>query len=285
MRALATLIILLTLAPPATAFARGRPHRGPRVRAVAEVGVLGVASHHLQLSHDGTDLDLVAQAGQDNLFPVARMSAEVTFGGRHTVVLLYQPLDLRTSALLASDVRIDGADFLAGTALDTHYGFDFWRASYLYDLAGGEDADDADQLAIGGSLQIRDAAIEFTSGDGALRRVSHDIGPVPLLKLRARHRCEGGFWLGLEADGIYAPVKYFNGGRSDVVGALLDASLSAGLRVRPGLDVFVALRYLGGGATGTSKSHTGPGDGYVSNWLHFITLTVGVELGPGARRR
>ncbi len=38
---------------------------------------------------------------------------------------------------------------------------------------------------------------------------------------------------------------------------------------------FVNLRYLGGGAVGTSEDETGPGDGYVKNWLHFGTVTLG----------
>lgn len=51
-----------------------------------------------------------------------------------------------------------------------------------------------------------------------------------------------------------------------------------GTELAPPLDLFFNLRYFGGGATGTSKAASGPGDGYTSNWLHFLISTVGVEV-------
>ena len=78
----------------------------------------------------------------------------------------------------------------------------------------------------------------------------------------------------MEADGIYAPVSYLNGSDNEIVGAILDASFRAGTRVRRG-DLFVNVRYLGGGAVGTGTDDIGPGDGYVKNWLHFLIGTLG----------
>lgn len=84
------------------------------------------------------------------------------------------------------------------------------------------------------------------------------------------------FYAELEADGIYAPVSYLNGSDNEIVGAILDASLRAGLKVNKPGTVFINLRYLGGGATGTSTRDIWPGDGYVKNWLHFLTFSAGV---------
>jgi hypothetical protein len=172
---------------------------------------------------------------------------------------------------------VDNVLFPAGTAVDFRYGFDFYRVSYLYDLLGSRGDH---ELGLGLSLQIRNAIIDFTSADGQLRRTNRDVGPVPALKSRGRWSVSERVWLGYEVDGMYAPVKYINGGKSDVVGAILDFSLRAGYQVAPPLNVFFNLRYLGGGAKGTSKSDAarGPGDGYTSNWLHFLTSTVGFEL-------
>jgi hypothetical protein len=39
--------------------------------------------------------------------------------------------------------------------------------------------------------------------------------------------------------------------------------------------LFLNLRYLGGGATGTDTGDVWPGDGYVKNWLNFITVSTG----------
>ena len=82
------------------------------------------------------------------------------------------------------------------------------------------------ELAVGGSLQIRNATIDFTSADGTMRRTNRDIGPVPLIKFRIKHTFKTGWFIGGEIDGIYAPVKYLNGSNTDVVGALLDRKQS-----------------------------------------------------------
>jgi len=53
--------------------------------------------------------------------------------------------------------------------------------------------------------------------------------------------------------------------------------LRAGVSIVDHVDGFLNLRYLGGGAVGTSDNDDGPGDGYVRNWLHFGTVTVGFK--------
>ena len=57
--------------------------------------------------------------------------------------------------------------------------------------------------------------------------------------------------------GAYAPIKYLNGDVSDVVGALLDASVRGGFHLSNDVDVFINLRYVGGGAEGLSTRVTG----------------------------
>jgi hypothetical protein len=248
-----------------------------RGKLVAEFGLLDPLSHRIQFGRNGSELDYVKDGGQDVLFPSMRFSVEGTYAKRHTLILLYQPIDLRTEETLRRDLVVDDLRFPAGTAMSFRYGFDFYRASYLYNLL--RCADDC-ELGVGASLQLRNAIIDFTSADGRLRRTNRDVGPVPALKSRGRfYLSERGF-LGFEADGMYAPVKYLNGGRSDVVGAILDLSARAGYDISAPLGVFLNVRYLGGGASGTSKSDAarGPGDGYSSNWLHFLSTTAGFEL-------
>lgn len=47
------------------------------------------------------------------------------------------------------------------------------------------------------------------------------------------------------------------------------------MKIQEPITAFLNLRYLGGGAVGTSDDE-GPGDGYVRNWLHFTTVSVGL---------
>ncbi|MFA9470680.1 MAG: hypothetical protein ACERNK_08915 [Deltaproteobacteria bacterium] len=245
----------------------------------AELGFLAVVSHIVQLSNDGTRFDYRDEGGQDVLFPFFRLSTDLKFKGRHTIVFLYQPLKLTGETVLSQDTTFDGIVFPAGTPLNSTYGFPFWRISYLYDFLRRP----GDEVSIGVSLQIRNATITFTSADGTLRADRRDIGPVPALKFRGRWGFESGVWWGTEIDGIYAPISGINGSDEEITGALLDASLRVGYDFTDRVAGFFNLRYLGGGAVGTESNPSPPSDGYTKNWLHFITVSLGVEFRAIAR--
>jgi hypothetical protein len=239
-----------------------------------EYGFLSVLSHKVQFGNDGTYFPYHEEGNQNTLFSIARMSLDWRLSDRSSLVFLYQPLALETRAVLRRDIRIDAQDFTNGTPMRFNYEFPFYRVSYLYDL----DPHPQQELAIGISFQLRNAVIEFASLDGTRLRANRNVGPVPILKFRWRRSLPDGFWFGAEADGFYAPVSYINGSDTEVTGAILDASLRAGYALADGKAFFVNLRYLGGGAVGTSEDPDDFGDGYVRNWLHFLTVTVGVSM-------
>lgn len=264
----------LAAAPPAADSLLNVPERPWAVRLDAEVGFLAPLAHTIQFGHSGTTFDYVADGAQNVLFPTLRFDAGLDFGKRETVTLLYQPLELRTQAVLHEDILVDTTTFLAGEPVELRYGFSFWRATWLHELLPAP----RKELAVGLALQLRDANISFTSGDGTRSFVEHDVGPVPALAARLRLPVGPSGFVGAEATGIYAPIKYLNGSDVDVVGALLDANLRAGLELRHGTDAFVAVRYIGGGAEGTAKNSEAFGDGYTANWLHFGTVSLGASL-------
>lgn len=251
------------------------PGRRFAVRLHAEIGFLSVLEHRLKLGTDGTYVDLREDMGQDTLFAFGRMSTDLDIGWdrRHTIVLLYQPLQLESQAVSDRDLVIEDAVYRAGTPINFRYSFPYWRISYLYDILPGDA-----EVGFGASLQIRNANIEYASQDGVQLRASRNVGPVPVLKFRGRGIVRGRFWMGGEVDGFYAPIRYINGGRSDVEGAIVDASLRGGLALNYGVDTFLNLRYIGGGARGTSSDPDPFSDGFNANWLHFLTLSVGVSL-------
>jgi hypothetical protein len=250
------------------------PKRSYGVRLNAELGSLLPMSHTIQFDRDGTRFDYVRDGGQDNMFLFARLSADVDLGARHTIVFFYQPLDLNTAVRLDDELIVDDGVFPAGMPIELRYGFDFLRTSYLYDL---QQADDR-ELAVGLSLQIRNATIDFKAVDGSVQRSNRDIGPVPILKLRTRQPVGESAWWGFELDGFYAPVSYLNGDDNEVIGAIADASIRYGLTLNQGIDTYLNLRYLGGGAVGVDDDSTGPGDGYTRNWLHFMSLSLGFAV-------
>ncbi|MFZ5480947.1 MAG: hypothetical protein ACOZNI_29570 [Myxococcota bacterium] len=259
--------------PPSPASVLNPPDRAVAVRLDAELGFLAPVAHTIQFGERGTTFDYVDDGGQEVLFPFARLQAGLDVG-RESFLFLYQPLDLRTEVALASPLTVDTVTFAAGEAVDLRYGFSFWRATWLHELLPAPER----ELGVGLGLQLRDADIVFTSADGGTRFAERDVGPVPLLAARLRLPVAERGFLGAEAGGIWAPVKYLNGSDVDVEGALLDASLRGGLALAGGADVYVNARYLGGGAAGSSKNPEARGDGYTANWLHFATVSLGVGL-------
>lgn len=274
--ALALLFCAPALAQP-TGPAGDREAPGIQLRPELEAGFLGVLSHKLQLDSQGTWFDLKQDGGQSTLFPFYRLAADLTLGGRHHLDLVMQPLDLRSEVYLEQDLVVDEALFPATSAVDIRYGFDFYRATYRYDLLPDRDR----ELSLGGGLQLRDADIIYTSGDGSLRRANRNVGPVPLLSAQWEQRYRDGYWLGLDASGFYASFKVLNGSaESEVTGAIYDTSLKLGFDVRGPVDGWLNVRFVGGGAEGTSANPDGPSDGYTRNWLHITTVSLGLALDP-----
>lgn len=238
------------------------------MRLVAEGGFIGALSNFGQFGVDGTRIDFRRAAGQDNLLFYTRWSAEPDIGRRHTLVFLYQPLASDGVRTPVADERYEDVTFAAGGPVRTEFGFPFYRLSYLYEVAQGERG----HLALGFTGQIRDADYRFTRLDGAAFSRSASVGFVPALKARGEMAIGAAAFLGFEADGIYAPISVLNGSSNETVGAILDASLRAGVRVADRSDVFVNLRYLGGGATNED-----PAD-FAKNWLHFVFVGLGASL-------
>lgn len=245
-----------------------------RIRAVAELGFLAVLSHKIQFGKDGTYFDYKNEGGQDNLYSVARMSLELELKRKHTFVFLYQPLELVTSVALPRDLRVSGVEFPQGTPVELRYGFPFFRGSYLYDLVPSP----KHELAIGFSVQIRNATIDFKSQDGEIFTSNRNIGPVPILKSRGRYSFDRGGFLGYEVDGFYAPISVINGSDNEVTGAIVDLSLRGGLALPANGEMFLNLRYLAGGGVGQGDAE-GAYDGYAKNWLHFMTVSIGAAIG------
>ena len=244
-----------------------------KLYGVAEAGFVGVLDHRIQLDRAGTYIDYLEDGGQDNLFFNARFSVEAELATRHRLIFLYQPLDLVTRNVPTRDLTVNGATFQAGTPMEFRYGFPYYRLSYLYDFIDGP----RHEVSLGGSMQIRNATIDFRSLDGTLARTNRNIGPVPLIKFRAKYGFENGLWLGTEIDGMYAPISVLNGSSTNTVGAILDASVRAGYTLSERWDAFVNVRYVGGGAVGDSDD-SGYGDGYTRNWIHLMALTLGVSV-------
>ena len=248
------------------------PVREPElgVRAMVEVGFLGVLDHEITLGTGGTRIEYTSDGGQDSLFLFTRVTAELDIWRQHIFTFVYQPLELETRTSLRRDLTIDGLVFPEGTAVRFFYGFPFYRLGWAFDVLSAPQ----EELAFGIGGQLRDATIEFQSLDGTLFRERRDVGPVPLLRARGRFPFTSELYFAFEIDGFYAPISVLNGSDTEVTGAILDASVRFGFRFIDHAETFLAIRYLGGGATGQSDP-TPTSDGLQTNWLHFVTLSLG----------
>ena len=239
-----------------------------------EIGALAPLTHRIQLGQQGTDFNYIKDGGQDNLFQYQRFEMWFQKNGQHHFGFLLQPCDLKTTTEAYKDLQFDNVVFPKETPMDFRYGFDYYRATYMYDWREGT----KETLSFGMALQIRNATLDFRSANGELQNTNRDIGPVPLLAAAGKFERENNQWWGFDAAGSFAPIKYINGSNTDIVGAILDASIRGGIHLQHGADAFVNLRYIGGGAEGTDNTPDRGKDGYVVNWINFTALSIGFEL-------
>jgi len=254
---------------------RGKAPISVRLKTLGELGAVNVVSHKLQLGKSGTNFDLRRDGRQDTMFLFGRLSAELEVDDHHQIILLYQPINLRTETVLMDELVADDVTFPAMTGLEIFYGFDIYRLSYAYDFL----TDPEQELALGFSMQVRNFRSSYLATDGEQSVSNTNIGPVPVIKVRGRHQLSrANFWYGGEVDAFYANIPFINGGDDPVEGLIVDASLRAGVTIGELIKPYANLRYIGGGGKGTSSDKVGFGDGYSSNWLHTIAFTLGAEL-------
>ena len=173
------IVALLLIAAFAFAGVLNDPANRYRLDLNYESGFTGVLFHKIQFGQSGTDFDYVSDGGQGVLFPFERFTASIGIG-KHTVSLLYQPLTVQTKVKLKSDLIVDDVTFPAGTGMTLNYGFPFYRISYTYEVLRRANS----YLALGLSLQIRNADIYFESLDGTKFVANKNVGPVPVIKIK-----------------------------------------------------------------------------------------------------
>lgn len=242
------------------------------ITPTAEIGFLSVLSNEIQFGKEGTVIDYRKDGGQDVLYAITRFSVDVGIGVRHNVTFLYQPLEIESENVIERDLVLDNTVFTKGTPMKFTYGFPFYRMSYLYDFL----EDPRKELAAGISFQIRNATLKFSSLDGSQLYTQRDVGFVPIIKFRHRLPIGETFWWGSEIDGFYAPISYLNGSDEEITGAIIDASLRGGIRIKEKGDTFLNVRYIAGGSVGTNSDDANENsDGFLENWLHFLTVSLG----------
>lgn len=230
-----------------------------------EAGALAFLQNDGRYGASGTFYTAETVAQTRNLFMARRLSGEARFLDRHTVILLYAPLDVTTRVTLGAPLTFRGTTFPANSVVDHRYLFDGLRASYLYRLYEGHGLTGE----LGATLQVRNAQVAFTEVTGDRFAAEWDIGLVPALKARLRYDTANGLYAMAEADGLGTP-----GNASGVKGGILDTALTLGLPVRQDADAILRLRYLAGGADVPTRE--------IFNWGQFFVASAGMRWKFGA---
>ena len=124
--------------------------------------------------------------------------------GQHHLGFLLQPCDLRTTTEAYKELQFDSVVFAKDTPMDFRYGFDYYRATYMYDWRASTN----EQLSFGMAMQIRNATLDFRSLNGELQNTNRDIGLVPLLAAAGKFERENNQWWGFDAGLICSDQIY-----------------------------------------------------------------------------
>ncbi|MEB3196483.1 MAG: hypothetical protein VKP62_04695 [Candidatus Sericytochromatia bacterium] len=232
-----------------------------------EVGAVLTLQNDQRYGKAGTQYSRSTVALDRNLFAVTRTSTEARFLGRHTVVLLYAPLDVPTRVTLDAPLTFRGTTFAAGTVVNHRYLFDGIRATYMYRFYEGAGL----QLDGGATLGVRNAEVSLTSANGEQFAAERDIGPVPALRGRLRYDAGQGLYALYDLDWLYTPGGLTG---ASIRGGVCDTSLTLGIPLQTGLDATLRLRYLAGGAEVPGRE--------IFNWGQFVSATAGFRFSPMA---
>jgi hypothetical protein len=230
------------------------------LRLSYETGPVYVAQNDGRYGVEGTAYDAEDVGQQKNLARVERAGIELR-PGRHRFLFTYIPLELRTRVTLSRELRFREVTFGAGTVVDHRYLFDGLRFSYLYQLLSGPLA-----LELGGSFQVRNADVAFTSGDGQRHAAQDDIGPVFALKTRLQYAPQPDRpWAAIDADALST-----FGLLGETTGGIYDLALILGIPAHRRLHLTFTARLYGGGAEVPDQQ--------LRNWANFVSATAGLVL-------
>ena len=179
-----------------------------------------------------------------------RIRLNYTIKSRHTLSLLYAPLETTSEGSVKNDIFFEGVVFPANTQLVGAYKFNSYRFTYRYNIVQKPKL----EFGLGFTAKIRDAEIALSS-PGLLSEKAN-VGFVPIINFRLLWKVNDKFGLLLDGDALAAPQ-----GRAEDVLIAATFKLSDNFRIRAGY------RILEGGADNAE----------VYNFALFHYASVGVS--------
>jgi hypothetical protein len=172
---------------------------------------------------------------KDDLIPKTRIFYRIrvnyTIKTRHTLSLLYAPLEIRSNGKVSNDIFFEGVTFPANTDLAGTYKFNSYRLTYRYEIVHKPKF----EFGLGFTAKIRDAKIAITST--AMESEKTNVGFVPIINFRLFWKANEKLGILLEGDALAAPQ-----GRAE------DVLIAAAYRVSDRFGLKAGYRFLEGGA-------------------------------------
>jgi len=128
-----------------------------------------------------------------------RLRAGYTIKSRHTISVLYAPLNVKSDGSVAFPILFEGVTFPANTPINASYTFNSYRITYRYDFVKRQKF----EFGLGFTAKIRDAEIALTSQGLASSKTN--VGFVPIINFRCNWIMNEKFGLLLEGDALAAP--------------------------------------------------------------------------------
>jgi hypothetical protein len=203
----------------------------------------GQASFDLEMGAVGTGYNNVRIPGdQGTLFSLKddliskteiffRLRVNYTIKSRHTLSLLYAPLETISNGNMPYDIFFEGVTFPAKTDLTGTYKFNSYRLTYRYEIV----LKPKFEFGLGFTAKIRDASISLASA--GLESKKTNVGFVPIINFRMFWKPYEKFGLLLEGDALAAPQ-----GRAE------DVLIATTYRISDRLGLKAGYRILEGGA-------------------------------------
>jgi hypothetical protein len=216
-----------------------------------ETGAVGTGYNNVRIPGDQGTLfslknDLISKT---EIFFRLRVNYTIKF--RHTLSLLYAPLETVSNGNLPYDIFFEGVTFPANTDLSGTYKFNSYRLTYRYEIV----LKPKFEFGLGFTAKIRDAKISLASA--GLGSEKANVGFVPIINFRLLWKPSEKVGILLEGDALAAPQC-----RAE------DVLIAATYRVSSHLGLKAGYRILEGGAD----------NDVVYNFAQFNYASVGLFI-------
>lgn len=181
-----------------------------------------------------------------------RIRMNYTIKSRHTLSLLYAPLEIKSKGIVPNDIFYEGVVFPANIALVGNYKFNSYRLTYRYAIIQKPKF----EFGLGFTAKIRDAKIALSSP--GLTSEKTNLGFVPLINFKLLWKIDSKIGLLLEGDALAVPQ-----GRAE------DVLIAATYKLCKNLGIRAGYRILEGGADNNE----------VYNFASFHYASLGLTIG------